>query len=104
MILTAKSLAERWQVSPALVYRLARTGAIPSFKVGDAVRFNLSQIEEYEKCASNSTEANGASTGGTTRDSLYDALLVRATDPRQNAGSPSSSNSDWFVPPIRRES
>jgi excisionase family DNA binding protein len=48
-LLTAEELAERWQVKPPFVYRLAREGAIPKVPIGDrTVRFRLSAIEAWE--------------------------------------------------------
>jgi excisionase family DNA binding protein len=47
-LLTAEQLAERWQVAPAHVYRLARRGEIPVVELGRYKRFRLDAIERYE--------------------------------------------------------
>lgn len=47
-LLTAKELAQRWQVSDKLVFKLAACGEIPSVKLGRCVRFNPAHIEAYE--------------------------------------------------------
>lgn len=47
-LLVAEELAERWQVSKAQVYRLAREGRIPTVKIGRYYRFRRDAIEEWE--------------------------------------------------------
>lgn len=47
-LLTATDLAERWQVSTAQVYRLAREGTLPVVKIGRYRRFRLDEIERWE--------------------------------------------------------
>jgi len=47
-LLTADQLAERWQVKPSHVYRLAREGKIPEVKIGRYKRFRLDAIERFE--------------------------------------------------------
>jgi excisionase family DNA binding protein len=47
-LLTAEQLAERWQVSPAHVYRLTREGKIPAVKLGRYYRYKLDAIERWE--------------------------------------------------------
>jgi len=47
-LLTADQLADRWQISVAQVYRLARDGAIPSVALGRYRRFRLASIEVWE--------------------------------------------------------
>ena len=48
-LLTAEELAERWQVPPAHVYRLARAGAIPAVRLGRYVRFHPEAIDTFER-------------------------------------------------------
>ena len=47
--LTAAEAAKRLRVSPWTIYRLARTGKLPSYRAGSAMRFTLDQIERFEK-------------------------------------------------------
>lgn len=47
-LLTAEQLAERWQVSPAHVYRLTREKQIPAVKLGRYYRYRLDAIERFE--------------------------------------------------------
>jgi excisionase family DNA binding protein len=47
-LLTAKELADRWQVSKAQVYRLAREGRIPAVPIGRYYRFRIAAIEAWE--------------------------------------------------------
>jgi excisionase family DNA binding protein len=46
-LLTAEDLAERWQVTRAQVYRLAREGRVP-MPIGRYYRFRLAAIEAWE--------------------------------------------------------
>jgi excisionase family DNA binding protein len=48
-LLTAHDLAERWQVTPARVYMLARSGGVPVVKLGRYRRFRLADIERFEE-------------------------------------------------------
>lgn len=48
VLLTADDLAERWQVSKAQVYRLARGGHLPMVAIGRYYRFRLAAIEAWE--------------------------------------------------------
>ena len=38
--LTAKQLAELLNISPKTIFKMAKAGRIPSFRVGSAVRFD----------------------------------------------------------------
>lgn len=49
-LLTRKDLAERWQVSERHIKKLHSKGEGPEYlKIGDSVRYKLSDIEDYEK-------------------------------------------------------
>jgi excisionase family DNA binding protein len=47
--LTAAEAAKRLRVSPWTIYRLARTGKLPSYRAGSALRFTVDEIERFEK-------------------------------------------------------
>lgn len=47
-LLDADELAVRWRVPKAQVYRLARSGQIPTIKLGRYYRFRLDAIEAWE--------------------------------------------------------
>jgi excisionase family DNA binding protein len=47
-LLTAEQLADRWQVSKAQIYRLARDSRIPAVAIGRYYRFRVSAIEAWE--------------------------------------------------------
>lgn len=47
-LLTADELADRWQVSKAQVYRLARESRIPAVAIGRYYRFRVAAIEAWE--------------------------------------------------------
>ena len=45
--LTAKQLAAMLNISPKTVFKLAKAGRIPSFRVGTAVRFDARHIIDW---------------------------------------------------------
>ena len=45
--LTAKQLAEMLNISPKTVFKLAKAGRIPSFRVGSAVRFDARLVIDW---------------------------------------------------------
>ena len=45
--LTAKQLAELLNISPKTVFKLAKAGRIPSFRVGSAVRFDARLVIDW---------------------------------------------------------
>jgi len=47
-LLTADELAARWQVPKSQVYRLAREGRIPAFKIGRYTRFRADAVDAWE--------------------------------------------------------
>jgi excisionase family DNA binding protein len=96
--LTVKQLADRWQCSIAAIYKLVHSEALPFFRIGTkGLRFRLSDIEDYEGCASRNTEANGLSTTETNEAGLSDARLVRMTEPRRNEGLPTGGSFNPFA-------
>ncbi|MCM8768406.1 MAG: helix-turn-helix domain-containing protein [Candidatus Omnitrophica bacterium] len=48
-ILSVKELARYLKVSPYSIYKLAREGKIPGFKVGNKLRFDLEAVLEALK-------------------------------------------------------
>tara|TARA_R110001592_G_scaffold363263_1_gene682792 strand:- start:21092 stop:21301 length:210 start_codon:yes stop_codon:yes gene_type:complete len=46
-ILTIKDVAEYLKVNERTIYRLAASGALPGFKVGNSWRFKQSELEQY---------------------------------------------------------
>lgn len=50
-LMTAEQLADRWQVSKAQIYRLAREGRIPAVPIGRYYRFRLDAIAAWEEGA-----------------------------------------------------
>lgn len=49
MIMTVPEVAEYLRVHPITVYRLAREGKIPGFKIGFDWRFNSETLERWIK-------------------------------------------------------
>jgi len=45
-ILTAKELSQFLKLSGSTIYKLAVSGEIPAFKVGDSWRFELEEIQK----------------------------------------------------------
>ncbi|MGE5443629.1 MAG: helix-turn-helix domain-containing protein [Ignavibacteriales bacterium] len=46
-IMTVKELADYFQIDEHSVYRMARKGAIPAFKIGSQWRFKKSEIDKW---------------------------------------------------------
>jgi excisionase family DNA binding protein len=46
-IMRLKEVAEYLRMSPMTIYRMAKRGDIPCFKVGDEWRFRLEAIEQW---------------------------------------------------------
>lgn len=46
-VVTVRELSDYLRVHPSTVYRLVKTGNLPAFRVGDSLRFNLKEIEEW---------------------------------------------------------
>lgn len=45
--LTAKQLGEMLSISPKTIFKLARAGRIPSFRIGTAVRFDARLVIDW---------------------------------------------------------
>ena len=45
-ILTAKELSQFLKLSESTIYKLASTGGIPGFKIGDSWRFDMEEIRK----------------------------------------------------------
>jgi excisionase family DNA binding protein len=50
-LLNASEIAEIFQVSRDEIYKLARRGIIPAYKIGGAWRFDLGEVKKNCKCA-----------------------------------------------------
>lgn len=48
-LITAQDVAARLGISRRMVYDLAATGALPSYRFGDAVRFDPADVEAYKQ-------------------------------------------------------
>lgn len=48
-LLKAEDVAQRWQVTPAQIYRLSREGKLPTVRVGRYFRYSLASIEAFEQ-------------------------------------------------------
>ncbi|EKA7363834.1 helix-turn-helix domain-containing protein [Vibrio parahaemolyticus] len=46
-ILTIKDVAEYLKVNERTIYRLAASGELPGFKIGNSWRFKQSELEQY---------------------------------------------------------
>ncbi len=52
LFLSPKDLAERWRVSVAMLYKLARNGELPAMRIGKTVRFKAADVDAYERSQS----------------------------------------------------
>lgn len=46
-VLTIKDVADYLKVNERTIYRLAASGALPGFKIGNSWRFKQSELEQY---------------------------------------------------------
>lgn len=53
-VLTALELASHLRIHPTTVYKLAKKGELPGFKVGGDWRFNRTSIEKWLESRKNS--------------------------------------------------
>jgi excisionase family DNA binding protein len=63
-ILTAKEVSQFLKLSESTIYKLAFSGEIPAFKVGDSWRFELEDIQKMIR---------DSKTRGRRKDSLHDS-------------------------------
>jgi excisionase family DNA binding protein len=52
-VLTLQEVAKYLRVHPSTIYRLAKKGMIPAFKLGSDWRFNLESIDHWLTAAEN---------------------------------------------------
>lgn len=61
-ILTIKDVAEYLKVNERTIYRLAASGELPGFKVGNSWRFKQSELEQYIASRHNSSKLSDQDT------------------------------------------
>jgi excisionase family DNA binding protein len=66
-IITAKEVGQYLKLSESTVYKLASSGEIPGFKIGDSWRFDM---EEIQKMIQQSKERCGSAAKPQPRESL----------------------------------
>ena len=57
-ILTIKDVADYLKVNERTIYRLAASGDLPGFKVGNSWRFKQSELEQYIVAQHNRTSVS----------------------------------------------
>lgn len=104
-MLKASQVGPLLGLSPRTVYELARTGALPSYRFGDAVRFDPADVETYRtSCRSTGTSPTSAgaisSTASLTDDDAALAAYFRKAGlkPRR---MPTTSRKPSDRPPLR---
>lgn len=63
-IMTIKQVAEYLKVSPRTIYKLVKTGGIPTFKIMNMWRFEQSKIDQWIEEKSESIDFNHNGVGG----------------------------------------
>lgn len=53
MLVTAKEAAAHFKVCSDFIYRKAKSGDLPSYKIGRSIRFKLEELEEFLKAKRN---------------------------------------------------
>ncbi|OOP55660.1 MAG: hypothetical protein AYP45_13495 [Candidatus Brocadia carolinensis] len=63
-IMTIKQVSEYLKVSPRTIYKLVKTGGIPTFKIMNMWRFEQSKIDQWIKEKTESIHCNHNGAGG----------------------------------------
>ena len=82
---TVKSAAERLACSEGTVRKMCREGRLPNFRIGigdkACFRSPASALEEFERCGSSASEADGTPTSESTVSRAERPFVVRPFDP-----------------------
>ncbi len=65
-IVTAKEVGEYLKLSDSTIYKLASTGELPGFKIGDSWRFDMDEILKLIRGSKNETPAGKGKRGGSS--------------------------------------
>jgi excisionase family DNA binding protein len=63
-IVTAKELGQYLKLSESTIYKLAASGEIPGFKIGDSWRFDMEEIGKMIRESKKESSRGGAGPGG----------------------------------------
>ena len=66
-ILTIKDVADYLKVNERTIYRLAASGELPGFKVGNSWRFKQSELEQYIAAQHNRASVREATTSPSSK-------------------------------------
>jgi DNA binding domain, excisionase family len=66
-ILTIKDVADYLKVNERTIYRLAASGELPGFKVGNSWRFKQSELEQYIAAQHNRAGVNETMKSATSK-------------------------------------
>lgn len=66
-ILTIKDVADYLKVNERTIYRLAASGELPGFKVGNSWRFKQSELEQYIAAQHNRASVNETMKSATSK-------------------------------------
>ncbi len=89
--LDAEQVAQELGVAKNTVYRLAKSGALPSYRIGKKLRFNRSGILQY--LSSNTTETPGEEGASQQLHGLENSMGMPILDVKTIAGSDSMADS-----------
>ncbi len=59
-VMTVSEVAEYLRVNPQTVYRRAKAGQLPAVRIGRAIRFRKSELDEWMKTAAVISSPEGA--------------------------------------------
>ena len=63
-VMTVSEVAVYLRVNPQTVYRKAKAGEMPAVRIGRAIRFRKTELEEWMKTVSIGPRAVGSGDGG----------------------------------------
>lgn len=80
---SVSSLAERWDCTPDVIYRLVRTGQLQAFRLGGKLlRVRVQEVERFESqtTASSPIEDASLSPTATASEVAFESRLARMTE------------------------
>jgi len=76
-IVTAKEVGQYLKLSESTIYKLAASGEIPGFKIGDSWRFDMEEILKMIRESKTESSRGGAGLGGMQNGGIRKGRGVR---------------------------
>ncbi|MBP6029795.1 MAG: helix-turn-helix domain-containing protein [Sphingobium sp.] len=93
--LSAQQLAERWDCSKSMIYKLVKQNRLRAFWIGELMRFSAAEVERYESCpqpmtthSQSSGSGEDSPSSGGNAEQTESAPAAAARSPRKIARAP----------------